>query len=296
MSEYLLEVDVAAWVEKARENPFIYQQRQAIEIVLNTIAVTVPLNTKMFLKGGLLMGLAYNSPRQTIDIDLTTIFETTNDSDEEIRKKLDQGFPEVAAMLGYPDLVVQIHTVKWQPSKIPISKAEFPALRVKVASAKRNTRQEVALRSGKSTGGIVDIDISFNEPSLQQIQILKLTGEHELLAYSLIDLIAEKYRAILQQIPRRRRRPQDIYDLSRLIIHEAIDADAQALILVALKEKSRARGIDPKQDSLEDPEIKRRCEAGWQSLKLEIAEVPEFETCFADSVAFYRNLPWESHV
>lgn len=80
---------------------------------------------------------------------------------------------------------------------------------------------------------------------------------------------------ILQQIPRKRKRPQDIYDLSRLIIHEAIDADAQALILGALKEKSRARGIDPKQDSLNDPEIKRRCEAGWQSLKLEIAEVPD---------------------
>ena len=28
MSEHLLEVDVAAWVEKAREDPVIYQQRQ----------------------------------------------------------------------------------------------------------------------------------------------------------------------------------------------------------------------------------------------------------------------------
>ena len=296
MSEHLLEVDVAAWVEKAREDPFIYQQRQTIEIVLNTIAITVPLNTKMFLKGGLLMGLAYSSPRQTIDIDITTILETTNDSGEKIREKLDQGFPEVAAMLGYPDLVVQIHSVKWQPRKVPISIAKFPALRLKVASAKRNTRQEATLKSGKPPAVIIEIDISFNEPSLQQIQILKLTDEHELLAYGLVDLIAEKYRAILQQIPRKRRRPQDIYDLSRLIIHEAIDADTQALILVALKEKSRARGIDPKQDSLNNPEIKHRCEAGWQSLKLEIAEVPEFETCFVDSVAFYRNLPWKNRV
>ncbi len=62
MSEHLLEVDVAAWVEKAREVPFIYQQRQTIEIVLNTIAITVPLNTKMFLKGGVLMGLAIIAP------------------------------------------------------------------------------------------------------------------------------------------------------------------------------------------------------------------------------------------
>lgn len=105
MSKHLLEVDVAAWVEKAREDPVIYQQRQTIEIVLNTIAVTVPLNTKMFLKGGLLMGLAYHSPRQTIDIDLTTILETTSDSDEKIRGKLDQGAPRSPRCSAIPILL-----------------------------------------------------------------------------------------------------------------------------------------------------------------------------------------------
>ena len=296
MSKHLLEVNVAAWAKEAREDPVVYQQRQTIDVVLNTIAITVPLSTKMFLKGGLLMGLVYSSPRQSIDIDFTTILEPQNDSDAKIREKLNQGFPRVAAMLGYPNLVVQIHSVKRQPPKIPTQKAQFPALKLKVASAKRNSRQELALKRGKPSDVIIEIDISFNEPSLQQIQILKLTDEHELLAYSLVDLIAEKYRAILQQIPRKRRRPQDIYDLSRLIIYEAIDADTRALILVALKEKSQARGIDPKQDSLDDPEIKSRCKAGWESLKLEIVEVPEFETCFADSVEFYRNLPWKNHV
>ncbi|MCY3595323.1 MAG: nucleotidyl transferase AbiEii/AbiGii toxin family protein [Bacteroidetes bacterium] len=296
MSSHLLEVNVAAWVEEAREDPVVYQQRQTIEIVLNTIARTIPLNTKMFLKGGLLMGLAYSSPRQTIDIDFTTILKPENDSDAKIREILDQGLPEVAAVLGYPDLVVQIHSVKRQPPKIPTQEAQFPALKLKVTSARRKSRQEVALNRGEPSNVIIEIDISFNEPSLQQIQILKLTNEHELLAYSLVDLIAEKYRAILQQIDRNRRRSQDIYDLSRLITHEVIDADTQALILIALKEKSRARGIDPKQGSLDDPEIKSRCKAGWESLKLEIVEVPEFETCFADSVDFYCNLPWENHV
>ena len=47
---------------------------------------------------------------------------------------------------------------------------------------------------------------------------------------------------------------------------------------------------------LDDPEIKYRCKTGWRSLNLEIAEVPEFETCFANCVAFYRNLPWDNHI
>ncbi len=296
MSEHLLEVDVAAWVEEAREDSVIYQQRQTIEIVLNTIAVTVPLGTKMFLKGGLLMGLAYRSPRQTTDIDLTTILEARDDSDEKIPGKLNQGFPKIAATLGYSDLIVQIHSVKRQPPRIPISRAKFPALKLKVASARRDTRQEITLKAGKPPPVIIEIDISFNEPSLKQIQILKLTNEHELLAYSLVDLIAEKYRAILQQIPRKRQRPQDIYDLSRLITHEAIDVGVRKIILVTLKEKSRSRGIEPEQDSLSDPEIKRRCKAGWESMRLEIDEIPEFEACFANSVTFYRNLPWENYI
>ena len=40
---------------------------QTIEIVLNSIALITPLNVEMFLKGGILMGLAYDSPRQTSD-------------------------------------------------------------------------------------------------------------------------------------------------------------------------------------------------------------------------------------
>ncbi len=77
-----------------------------------------------------------------------------------------------------------------------------------MTSAKRSTPQETSLKRGQPTNIIVEIDISFNEPSLKQVQILRLTGEHDLLAYSLVDLIAEKYRAILQQIPRQRRRPR----------------------------------------------------------------------------------------
>lgn len=75
MSEHLLEIDVAAWVEKARADPVTYKQRQIVEITLNAIADTAPLNEKLYLKGGILMGLAYGSPRQTADIDLTAAFD-----------------------------------------------------------------------------------------------------------------------------------------------------------------------------------------------------------------------------
>ena len=210
MSDPVFKVNVEEWVERAKADPIAYQQRQTVEITLNAIALTAPLKEKMFLKGGILMGLAYDSPRQTIDIDLTTLLAPEGDVGDTVRKLLDSMFPLAAAALGYAGLIVKTHSVKPQP-KAKFPDAKFPALKLKIASAKRGTTQEKALQEGKAPV-VIAVDISFNEPLLQ-IQVLELTGGQELRAYGLVDLIAEKYRAILQQVPRKRYRPQDVYDL-----------------------------------------------------------------------------------
>ena len=56
MSEGAREVDVAAWVERARSDSVTYRQRQTVEITLNAIAMTAQLNSRLYLKGGILMG------------------------------------------------------------------------------------------------------------------------------------------------------------------------------------------------------------------------------------------------
>ena len=243
----------------------------------------------MFLKGGILMGLAYDSPRQTTDIDLTTALAVESGVGNKVQELLDSEFPRAAAALGYADLIVKIHSVRHQPKAI-FPKANFPALKLKIASAKRGTAQEMALQEGK-TPVVIDADISFNE-LLLQIQVLELTGGQELFAYGLVDLIAEKYRAILQQVPRNRYRRQDVYDLDRLIVRNEIDDALQAQILTALVVKCKARQLKPTHASLDDPEIKERAGAGWRSMELELGEVPDFEVCFTRVSEFYRNLPW----
>ena len=289
MSDPVFKVNVEEWVERAKADPIAYQQRQTVEITLNAIALTAPLKEKMFLKGGILMGLAYDSPRQTIDIDLTTLLAPEGDVGDTVRKLLDSMFPLAAAALGYAGLIVKTHSVKPQP-KAKFPDAKFPALKLKIASAKRGTTQEKALQEGKAPV-VIAVDISFNEPLLQ-IQVLELTGGQELRAYGLVDLIAEKYRAILQQVPRKRYRPQDGYDLDRLIARNGIDDALQAQILAALVAKCHARPLKPTRASLDDPEIKRRAGANWRSMELELGEVPDFEGCFARVSEFYRNLPW----
>ena len=289
MSDSILEVNVADWVERAKADPIAYQQRQAAEVTLNAIAITAPLNNKLFLKGGILMGLAYESPRQTTDIDLTAALAVDSDIDNHIQNHLDLAFPRAAAELGYTDLVVKVHSVKRQPKGI-FEKAKFPALKLKIAYAQRGTRQEKALREGKAPG-VIEVDISFNEP-MRQIQILQLTGGQELRAYSLIDLIAEKYRAMLQQVTRRRNRRQDVYDLHVLVADSELDDAIRAQILDTFLEKCRSRDIEPTKDSLDDPEVKRRSGAAWSTMELELGEVPDFEDCFERVSVFYKSLPW----
>ena len=291
MPDPIFKANVAEWVERAKADPVAYQQRQTVEITLNAIARTAPLKVKMFLKGGILMGLAYDSPRQTTDIDLTTALAVEGGVGDGVRKLLNSEFPRAAAALGYADLIVKTHSVKLLPKgKFP--DANFPALKLKIASAQRGTKQEKTLQKGK-TPVVIDIDISFNEP-LPQIQVLELTGGQELFAYGLVDLIAEKYRAMLQQVPRHRNRPQDVYDLDRLLARNEIDDTLQLQILEALVVKCRARHLKPTRASLDDPKVKKRSGADWKTMKLELGDVPDFEGCFARVSEFYRNLPWNS--
>ena len=285
-----VEVDVAAWVARARADPVAWRRRQAMEITLNAIAMTARLNASMFLKGGILMGLAYGSPRQTADIDLTTDMAVESDVGERIRKFLDAAFPRAAAALGHDRLVVRIHSLTLMP-KGKFDTAEAPALKLKVAYAPRGTRQEEALLRGSSPS-VIDLDISFNEPT-RHTQILKLAGGWELRAYGIVDLVAEKYRAMLQQPLRKRNRRQDVYDLDLLISGGAVDDALRPRILDALVVKCRARHIEPSRGALDDCEIRRRAGADWQSMRLELDEVPEFEACYERVAEFYRALPWD---
>ncbi len=168
--------------------------------------------------------------------------------------------------------------------------AEFPALKLVIAYARRGTNEERALNQGTASS-VIDVDISFNEP-LNHAQILQLTGGQKLYAYGLIDLVAEKYRALLQQIPRNRYRRQDVYDLDVLIPAILAEGIAPSDLLEALLEKCSARHLDPNQRSLDNTEVKYRASRDWTTMELELDDLPEFEDCYKRVAALYRSLPW----
>lgn len=97
-------------------------------------------------------------------------------------------------------------------------------------------------------------------------------------------MIAEKYRALLQQVPRKRERRQDVYDIDFLSRSLKFDAGQKSSILEAMIEKCHSRSIYP--------DLRRRASADWASNELEVGSLPEFYCCFKNVRCLYRQLPW----
>jgi len=283
-------IDIREWVEKARGTSR-HRERQATEVLLAAIGATYAYRDRLYLKGGLLMGLVHGSPRQTADIDLTAELEPTREDLETLRQELDRSLRRTPALIGYPDLVCRIQTVKLQPRPKTFEESRFPGLKVKVAYAERDSRNHARLKNGDCPD-VLNVDVSYREP-VHAVELIRLDADSNISAYSTTDVIAEKLRALLQQVSRRYpRRRQDVYDIAFLVRRSPPDDAEKAEILEALREKARARDVEPRPESLSDPEIRRRAEQDWDTLDLELAHLPPFQQEYDVVEAFYRSLPW----
>ena len=178
------------------------------------------------------------------------------------------------------------------PTKDDLQNCEFPCLDAqnRLGEARNNTRE--ALRKG-TPPVVIAVDISFNEP-MQQIQVLELTGGQKLSAYGFAISSQRNIAPFFNKVPRNRNRPQDTYDLDFLIANNEIDDALCAQIFGIFIAKCQSRQLEPTRASLDDPKIKERASNGWQAMKLELGELPDFEGCFERVSDFYRNLPWNS--
>ncbi len=288
-------INIDAWIERAKADPVAYAERQATEVFLAALGMTRPYAHEVFLKGGILMGVLYESPRQTGDIDFTAVSEPDPAIAGELKQALNDALPRASAALGYPELMCAVQSSKYYPSEAMFPKATGPALKLHVGYAHRGSPQEKHFAQGRSPH-VLEIDISFREP-VNAIQILELgTAGATVSAYSLNDLIAEKLRALLQQEKRKRNRRQDIYDIASLLTKFTLDDAEKEQLLALLREKCAARALNcptPEPHSLSESEVKERARKEWETLAIEIGELPDFEECFAMVDAFYRSLPWD---
>lgn len=286
----IVDVDVRAWVEAAANDPVLYRDRQVTEIVLSAIGLAPTLSANLVLKGGTLMALAFGSLRLTGDIDFSADVETA-DFDQALTEELDALLPKVALRLGYLDLVCRVQSIRKMPRSENFEDHSFPALLVKIGSAVRGTPEQVRLEQGRAPR-VVQIEISFRDQVYSSQSLLLSGAGAAVRAFTLHEVIAEKLRALLQQPIRNRNRRQDVYDIAFLLAGHVLDANDRALIHRILLDKCASREVPVDAAALENPEVVARAQADWNSLKLELAELPPFEERFGRVAAFYRSLPW----
>ena len=288
----IVDVDVRAWVEAAKTDLVRYRDRQVTEIVLASIGVAPNLKKALVLKGGAVMALAFKSERVTGDVDFSA------DADPEafaqlVVEELNALLPKAAINLGYIDLVCRVQSVKKMPKAKNFEDHDFPALLVRIGSAVRGTGEEKRLDAGQATR-VLDMEISFRDQVYSFQELSLMDAGVAVRAFTLHELIAEKFRALLQQPIRNRYRRQDVYDIAFLAETNLLDDGDRAKILMTLVEKCRTRSIEPDITSIDDPEIVKRAQADWDTLKLELSDLPPFEERFAIVRELYASLPWQS--
>lgn len=282
--------DIATWASEAHDTKQ-REFRQGVHTILAAIANDPRLKSTMVIKGGILLGIRYHSPRFTKDIDFSTVENLASMSAEEVRVAFESSLVQVIEELDY-DLDCKVQSCKVNPQDRP--DANFPSIELKIGHAYKGSPKHKRLQKLQSPS-VVSIDFSLNEKILG-VENLKLGSSGTIKAYSFADLVAEKFRSLLQQESRDRYRRQDIFDLSKLSELE-ISEDERRSILKSLIEKSRARGIEPLRDSLDNAELKRRAQADYHTLDDEIdGPLPEFEATYEVVRSFYQSLPWNEVV
>lgn len=282
-------INLQDWV-LAETDPARKTFRQAVHLILSAIANSHRLAPLMVMKGGSLLAIRYNSPRFTKDIDFSTTDVFSKSEVPIFLVDLDEALLTTNADNEYGlRLRVQSTSLNPQAEQNPT----FPTLRIKIGYAKLSEPNQLKQLNVKKAAQVVSIDYSYNEWSTG-IEQQSIDGG-QLSMYGLHDLIAEKFRSVLQQVERQRKRYQDIYDLFLLLDgHNFSEAD-KADILSKLYEASSARvGIAPSEASLRDPEVisLSRADYDTQLPTLLKEPPPAFDATYQSIRHFYESLPW----
>lgn len=281
------QLDFADWVKRS-ENSANAAFRQAVHTLMLAISQADSLQSRMIFHGGLLLAVRFHGIRHTKDIDFVTEDRRIQLDEEHFIGSLNQELAIACENLSY-GLDCRIQSYRVKP---PGENHNFQSLKIGMGYAYKGASAHQRLMKGESPT-VIEIDYSFNEVN-QQIDTIQLVDGGKILAYSLPDLVGEKYRAMIQQKSRNRRRRQDAFDIYWLLKSGYLEDRALKIIIyrsLLIKAQSRQLVID--KDSLADEEIVERSKSEYSTLADEIdGKLPPFEEVYTTVRNYYETLPW----
>lgn len=282
----MTEIDLDNWVEIGTGE---YDQKAVIHILLNAIGSSENLRTSMVMKGGNLLGIRYASKRYTKDVDFSTGRKYKDFDKDEFKKELNDLLTASAGDLSYP-FHCWVQRMKIEPNP----DGTYPTLKINIGYANTSSEKERKwIESGVSLK-VLNIDYSFNEETYNN-EVLQISDDVSIVAYSVVDVIAEKIRSVLQQPVRKRNREQDVFDLNYLLNSIRLDDVERFKVLSSLIKKSDGRGVEKflHKDGLDDEEVRRRSENDYHLLDQTVADLPDFKKSYDNVNEFFKSLPWD---
>jgi len=117
------------------------RQREITQIILHAIAITPSLHETLYLKGGVFMGLVYDSVRLSSDVDFSVSESIQPDQSVEtlFRERLDPALLHAASECGHPQTVLRVQSLHGMP-KNRFPDVTSPALQIKIGYVDRGSR------------------------------------------------------------------------------------------------------------------------------------------------------------
>jgi hypothetical protein len=265
--------------------------RQAVHSVLVAVAEFRRAGLEVVMKGGILLAVEYAGDRYTKDVDFSTTARVADIPPARFEATLNAALVAASEKLEY-GLDCRVQSRELEP---PGADKQWPTLRLKVGYAPMTD----ARRHGRFTRGqaadTVAVEISYNEV-ITGSEWLALGDGLEVEASTLVDLAAEKFRAMMQQPIRNRVRRQDAYDLYCLLESHGTELErTKEQVRDALMRKAEGRGLTVDRDALRNPEVERRSKLEYPQLAAEITRaLPDFDEVYGTVRAYYERLGWVS--
>lgn len=172
------------------------------------------MRSRIAFKGGNALRFIHGNPRSTLDLDFSANADFP-DSAVEIKLLID-----AALKGGERQYQVKARCQSIQRKPPGLGKTR-PTYHIKVCYQLTGDRYyhniDERLTTGHAIPEVVVVEISLNEVLCETENEALEPGTNRLRVCSLDDIIAEKLRALLQQVIRGRNRPQDVFDIASMI-------------------------------------------------------------------------------
>lgn len=255
-------------------------------VILDSISASEWIRPQLAFKGGNALLFAYGNPRATLDLDFTAE-PTFPDDHQEIARNFNIALDKMIARHQIKSRCQSIHR------RPPGVDKTTPTYLIKVCHQlpgdKYYQNFEERLESKKTFSDVVDIEVSINDIICETEMLRFHRSISELRICTIEDILAEKLRALLQQVPRKRSRPQDVYDISSAIRHHGAKIDSDKVSSFLLR-KSEARNIQAAKNQFNES-VRERAIIGYENEIIPFTSEPiPFDDAWTDVLIFVSRL------